>query len=213
MKKIDYLIEHYKNKKLEIKERLGEFRDVLNQPDERVFAELAFCICTPQSKAMTCWNAVSSLVKNDFLFDGDKNRIRPFLNSVRFGNNKAGYIVEARNFFSEDGKIKIKDKIRGFKNVFELREWLVENVKGFGFKEASHFLRNIGLGETLAILDRHVLKNLREYEIIKEIPKTLTRKNYLEIENKMRDFSEKIKIRVDELDLLLWSEETGKIFK
>ena len=27
------------------------------------------------------------------------------------------------------------------------------------YKEASHFLRNIGFGENIAILDRHILKN------------------------------------------------------
>ena len=58
----------YKTKEKEIKERLREFQDVLNQSDERVFAELAFCICTPQSKATVCWNAISSLMKNNLLY-------------------------------------------------------------------------------------------------------------------------------------------------
>jgi len=80
-------------------------------------------------------------------------------------------------------------------------------------KEATHFLRNIGLGKDLAILDRHILKNLNYYGVINELPKTLTKKKYLEIEDKMKKFSEEIKIPIDELDLLFWSEETGKIFK
>jgi len=207
------LIELYKIKKDEIKKRLKEFQNILNESDEKIFAELAFCVCTPQSKATICWNAISSLIKNDLLFKGDAEKIRPFLNTVRFGNNKAKYIVEARNFFTENGKLKIKEKIQEFKNIFELREWLVENVKGLGFKEASHFLRNMGLGENLAILDRHILKNLKEYEVIKEIPRALTSKIYLEIEKKMKEFSKKINTPMSELDLLFWSKETGKIFK
>jgi len=67
------------------------------------------------------------------------------LKSVRFSDSKAKYIVEARDMFSNDGKLQLKSRISSFYNPFELREWLVENVKGLGYKEASHFLRNIGL--------------------------------------------------------------------
>ncbi|MCP8310628.1 MAG: hypothetical protein L6N94_03925, partial [Candidatus Methylarchaceae archaeon HK01M] len=88
-----------------------------------------------------------------------------------------------------------------------------ENVMGMGMKEASHFLRNIGLGEGLAILDRHILKNLRDYDVINQIPKSITKKVYIDIEDKMREFSKRIDIPMDELDLLFWSEETGMIFK
>ena len=94
-----------------------------------------------------------------------------------------------------------------------MREFLVNNVKGFGMKEASHFMRNIGLGKDLAILDRHILKNLKLYGVVDEIPNSLTQKKYLNIEAKFREFSEKIQIPMDELDLLFWSEETGEIFK
>ena len=94
-----------------------------------------------------------------------------------------------------------------------MREWLVSNLKGIGYKEASHFLRNIGMGKNIAILDRHILKNLQKHGAIKEIPKSLTPKKYVEIENQMRDFSRKVKIPMEEIDLLFWSEETGEVFK
>jgi N-glycosylase/DNA lyase len=95
-----------------------------------------------------------------------------------------------------------------------LREWLVKNVKGIGMKEAGHFIRNMGLSNNqLAILDVHILKNLKEFGIIEKIPKSLTKKEYLKIEDRMREFSKKIGIPLDELDLLLWSKETGFIFK
>jgi N-glycosylase/DNA lyase len=139
--------------------------------------------------------------------------IRPFLNTVRFADNKAKYIIEAREFFTENEKLKIKEKILSFPDVLKLRDWLVENVKGLGMKESSHFLRNIGLGSELAILDVHVMDNLEEYGVIEEIPKTLTKKCYLEIEKKMKEFSKLVGIPMDELDLLFWSEETGIIFK
>ena len=203
----------YELKKDEFKKRLLEFREVLDQSEERIFTELAFCLCTPQSKATQCWKAVSSLAGNNLLFTGNESQIKPFLNVVRFGDTKAKHIVAARNLFSQNGKISLKDKLSSFNNSYEAREWLVENVMGFGMKEASHFLRNIGFATELAILDRHILKNLHAHKAIEEIPKTLTEKKYLEIENKMKEFSQKIGIPLEELDLLFWSEETGMIFK
>ncbi len=99
------------------------------------------------------------------------------------------------------------------KNVFSKREWLVKDVKGIGYKEASHFLRNIGFGKQIAILDRHILKNLKLYGVIGDIPKMLSRKKYFEIEKKMMDFSKEIEIPMSHLDLLFWYKETGEIFK
>jgi N-glycosylase/DNA lyase len=82
-----------------------------------------------------------------------------------------------------------------------------------GYKEASHFLRNIGFADDLAILDRHILKNLKIFGIIEEIPKSLSKKKYLEIEEKMRNLANEVNIPVSHLDLLFWSKETGEIFK
>jgi len=204
----------YESKKREIKKRLEDFGMMIDQPEEKIFAELSFCLCTPQSKAILCDAAVKSLENNRMLFAGNARQIRPFMNSVRFADNKADYIVEAREKFADnDNELKIKEKIKSFTNPSEAREWLVQNVKGLGMKEATHFLRNIGLSGNLAILDRHILKNLQRYGAIKELPKTLTRKKYLEIEEAMQKFADEIKIPTDELDLLFWSEETGKIFK
>ena len=97
-------------------------------------------------------------------------------------------------------------------SAYELREWLVKNVKGLGYKEASHLLRNIGY-RNLAILDRHILRNLVRVGVLKQIPKSISRLNYLETEKKFLGYSKKINIPMDELDLLFWSMETGEILK
>lgn len=215
MKPADDILKIYKIKKNEIRKRLGEFKDTLNQSDEKVFGELIFCLMTPQSKATTAWNAVQSLERNNLLLNGTVEQIKPFLQAVRFGNNKSGYLVGARKLFTENGRINIKDKLFKIKtDPILLREWLLKNVKGLGMKESSHFIRNIGLSNSqLAILDVHILKALKEFDLIEDIPKYLTKRIYLEIENKMKKFADKIDITLDELDLLLWSRETGIIFK
>ncbi len=213
MHPIEELKQKYEKREIEIQNRLKEFSTLLNESDERIFSELAFCLCTPQSKATSAWRAIDSLTKNNLLFVGTSEQIKPFLNSVRFNENKSKYIEQARKFFSNGNKLNVKNILLQKKNPTEIREFLVENVNGFGMKEASHFLRNIGLGENLAILDVHILKNLHDYGVIEKIPKTLTKKTYLEIEKKMEKFSEQIGIPLAELDLLFWSEETGFIFK
>lgn len=211
--KVGALQSLYRERKDEIQKRLSEFREVMKWSDEDVFGELAFCLLTPQSSAKVCWDAVTKLKQQSLLLNGKPNQLESVLTQVRFGESKARYIVEARDMFTNDGKIQIKPRIQSFYNPFELREWLVENVKGLGYKEASHFLRNIGLGESFAILDRHILRNLANLGVIPEIPVSLTKKRYLEIEERLRRFAAEIGIPMADLDLLLWSKETGWIFK
>ena len=206
------LFAHYKKNKGSIKNRLKDFGDNYKKGDKHVFSELCFCLLTPQAEAVECNKAIKKLKKARLLFEGQPKTISPYLKAARFLNKKAEFIVNARSLFKKNGCFCIKDYIDE-KNILKTREWFVENIKGMGYKEASHFLRNIGFGKDLAILDVHILKNLKAYGVIKEIPKSLTKNEYLKIENKLRDFCDKIKIPMDELDLLLWSKETGFIFK
>jgi len=89
----------------------------------------------------------------------------------------------------------------------------VRDIDGFGYKEASHFLRNIGRGEGLAILDRHVLRNLRRHGVLRSVPDSLARRRYLEIEEKVQRFARDVRISMAALDLVFWSRETGEVFK
>jgi len=194
------LIDEYKKKKKEIKKRLKELKK--DSAEDR-FIELCFCLCTPMSKAEKVYEKVNEKNRS-FLLNASYKELSSFLRKVcRFHKKKAKYIVEARE------KIDLLDKIP--KDAYEARDFLVKNIKGLGYKEASHFLRNIGY-RNIAILDRHIINSLRELGInSKEPPKT--RKKYLEIEKEMKKFSKKIGISIDELDLLLWSMKTGKILK
>jgi N-glycosylase/DNA lyase len=199
----------------DIKSRLNEFKEVWEKGNDKdIFTELAFCLLTPQSKAKSCDYAVNILKDKDLLFKGNKTQIGKVLRGcVRFHNTKAKNILSARKEFAKEGSIFIKPAIAQFKDPEEAREWLVSSIKGMGYKEASHFLRNIGMGEDLAILDRHILKNLKLLCVISEIPSSLSRKKYLEIEKQMRTFAENVKIPMSHLDLLLWYKETKEIFK
>jgi N-glycosylase/DNA lyase len=212
---IKELKELYLSIKNKIRSRLNDFKRIWKTGNEEdIFTELVFCILTPQSKAKSCDDAVGCLLERDLLLKGNKSQIAKELRGkVRFHNTKAKNIVEVRKLFSERGKLSIKKQIARFNNARETREWLVENIKGLGYKEASHFLRNIGKGENLAILDRHILKNLELLGVIEGIPTSLSKKKYLEIEKRMKEFAENVKIPMSHLDLLLWYKETGEVFK
>jgi N-glycosylase/DNA lyase len=208
------LVDSYRKIRPRIKERLAEFRKLHKDTDESIFAELCFCILTANANALMCDKAIKELKSEGLLLRGGASRIKPKLKGrVRFHNKKTDFIVLARNLFKKARGLCIKERL-DFKNIMATRDWLVENIKGYGYKESSHFLRNIGLGGDIAILDRHILKNLNKYGVIPRVPDSVgSRKVYMEIEDRMRRFSKRIGIPMDELDLLFWSLQTGFIFK
>jgi N-glycosylase/DNA lyase len=208
------LLDAYRKIKPDIKKRLSEFRSIHKADEERVFSELCFCILTANANALMCDKAISELKDTGLLMRGSACQIKPKLRGrVRFHNKKADFIVRARDLFKQGGRLSVKERL-DLKDIIATREWLVENIKGYGYKEASHFLRNIGLGRDIAILDRHILKNLNKYKVIGKVPDSVgSRKIYLTIEEKMRVFSRRIGIPMEDLDLLFWSLQTGFIFK
>ena len=193
-------------KRSAIQTRLAEFAHVSR---DNLFYELAYCLLTPQSSAVNAGKAVRLLEECNFFGEGVDPE--PLLHQkdfyIRFHKTKAKNLLKAREQFPA-----IRQHCSNGITSFELREWLITNVRGLGRKEASHFLRNIG-HRNLAILDRHILKNLVRVGVLARLPKTLTTKVYLNTESKFLKFSEKIGIPMDELDLLFWSMETGEILK
>lgn len=199
---LDLHIEYNKRKK-EIKSRLKDFKTIKG---DNTFYELCFCILTPQSSGFRADYCIQELKKLNFL-NKDINPLPILKKKIRFHNNKTKYLLELKNNYP-----KILNKLKKEKDINKLRSWFLENIKGYGLKEVAHSLRNLGY-ENLAILDRHILRNLKKYNVIKEIPKSLTDKRYMDVESKFKKFSKKVNIPLDELDLLFWATETGKVFK
>ena len=204
----------YNSKKKEIGQRLEEFSRIWKEgTDKDIFAELVFCILTPQANGKSCWAAVENMIRKNILYKGEFHQILKEIKGARFIYKKSAYIIEAREKFLGDDKVSVRTIISRINDSHRARDWLVNNLKGIGYKEASHLLRNIGFEGNLAILDRHILKNLHYYEVVNELPSSLSRKRYLEIEGKMTKFSKSVNIPMDHLDLLFWYKETGRIFK
>ena len=199
--------------KPEIDKRLKSFEQIRNTAGQKeLFIELAFCLLTPQSGARRCWTAIEKLLDKNLLFDGTAAEISDELNIVRFRNNKASYIVEARKKFL-DGQNSLRELLDSETSIQEKRIRLVRDVKGYGMKEASHFLRNTGFGQDIAILDRHILRNMERFGLIEKIPASITGKKYIELEQILSGFSSKTGIPMQYMDFILWYKETGDIFK
>jgi N-glycosylase/DNA lyase len=150
-----------------------------------------------------------------FLQNGSYEELSGALSGVhRYPFARAGYIVASRDFLREHCGLRLRDKLESFDDDLERRDWLVreKRIKGLGYKEASHFLRNIGL-KGYAILDKHILRSLAELKIIDDPKPPGTRAKYLSIERQLKEFARRLEIDFDEMDLVLWSLKTGEILK
>ncbi len=199
-----------------IDKRLKEFAAFKNKPTDAWFSELCFCLLTANSKAKTALNIQNELGAKGF-YGLSQKEIRDCIkrNKHRFHNNKSKFIVNAREHFD------IKDKISSMMNITQnntaisqkiVREWLVKNIKGLGYKESSHYLRNTG-HFNLAILDRHVLNLMVENNLLQEKPKSLNRARYLDIEQKLEKVADRLQMSQAELDMYLWYMKTGEVLK
>jgi N-glycosylase/DNA lyase len=195
---VNKLLEFYKQKKDEIK----KFISTCNyNDDECLFGELCFCILTPQSRAKNCREAINKLKNDKKLFIASLEELRKYLKNVRFPKTKAERIIEARERLHE-----LKSMLNS--KPEEFREWLMENINGLGQKESAHFMRNIGF-KGLPIIDIHIQNFLKKVGKYKE-EGSLTKKRYMNLEEKFLELSKELKIPPEELDIAIWLYQSGE---
>ena len=190
-----------------VNRRMSEFLGLGKKDDKAWFSELSFCILTANSTAKLGIKIQSDLDPHGFLLLPHSTLTAEFKRAGhRFYNKRAEFIVNARKFRN------IKEIATKFPGEQAARDWLAKNVDGIGYKEASHFLRNVGYSD-VAILDRHILALVREHGLLGQAPRTLTRKRYLAVEEKLRELAQKVGLSLAKLDLYLWYLKTGEILK
>ena len=198
----------------EIRARLGEFESIwADEPDERLWEEMVFCFFTGGCSARMGMRSIEAV--RPLLLTGTHDELmNALVGRHRYPRARSGYIVASREFLQAHCGLELRGKLASFENHLERRDWLVKEkrIKGLGYKEASHYLRNIGL-KGYAILDKHILRSLTELEIIDDPTPPNTRSKYLATEEKLKNLAETTKIDFDELDLVLWSMKTGEILK
>jgi len=132
----------------------------------------------------------------------------------RFPNARPAYVVSTRSYLQKSISMRLRDRLNELSDPFDRRDWLAREpqIKGLGYKEASHFLRNVGF-KGYGILDKHIVRSLSELGVIDSPKPPAGRDRYLAIEARMREFAQEVQIDFDELDLVLWSMKTGEILK
>ena len=193
-----------------VESRIDEFLEVNKKDTYTWFEELTYCLLTAYSSAERGQLCVDALCDCGALLDGEIGEVAETLRlqGHRFAVRRAEYIVEARKLAPD-----LKRTIEGFSNARDARKWLVENVKGLGWKESSHFLRNVGYFD-VAILDRHIVSNMREHGLIQDDGKKgLTKRRYLEYERLLEYVAERVNMTLGKMDLYLWYRKTGKVLK
>ena len=186
--------------------RIQEFRKISEKSTNEILKELYFCILTANFNAEKCIRIQEEIDDGLLTFPESKLAKELKKSGHRFPNIRAKYIVEARMHEESINRIILSSG-----DEQEQRDWLVKNIKGIGYKEASHFLRNVGFTD-LAIIDFHIIDLLTGLGLIQK-PKNLGKKKYLEIEKLLRNASRKLNMNLAELDLYMWYAETGKILK
>jgi N-glycosylase/DNA lyase len=198
----------------DIRRRLSEFRDVWREgSDARLWEELVYCIFTAGASARMGLRSVEAV--RALLAEGAEEELARALGGVhRYPNSRSGYIVVTRDYLREDCGMRLRERLLSFEDPLARRDWLARErrIKGLGYKEASHYLRNIGFSG-YAILDKHILRSLFELGVLESSTPPTTRGRYLAIEESLRRFAETLAIDFDELDLVLWSMKTGEILK
>lgn len=193
-----------------VEERMKEFRTVHEMDSFKWYEELVYCLLTAFGSALMGQKCVNALCCDNILIEGTEDEIRACLVETghRFPNKRAEFVYATQRLAPT-----IKETIQGFEDSKKAREWLVKNIKGFGWKEASHYLRNVGYFD-LAIIDRHIMNNLREYQIIEIEPtKGLTKKKYLAVEKILDLVADEVGLQLGEMDLYMWYRKTGKVLK
>src|SRR5437762_3931950 len=213
---VDRLRVTYLAPRNEIRARLSEFTEVSHTAsDARLWEEMVFCIFTAGASAKMGLRSVEAL--RPLLQSGAHQEMTSALVAAgahRFPNARPGYVIVTRNYLRESCSMRLRERLLSYRSPIERRDWLAQDprIKGLGYKEASHYLRNIGF-KGYGILDKHIVRSLYELKVIDSPKPPTSRGKYLETEGKMRQFAKRTRINFDELDLLLWSMKTGEILK
>lgn len=212
---LDEMQKSYAGKRAAICARLEEFAEIGRASnDRRLFEELVYCIFTAGASARMGLNSILR-VRRHLLSASHSQLENLLIGAHRYPRARSGYVVHTRNYLKRECGLRIREKLAQFGGDDEARrDFFARNpgIKGIGYKEASHYLRNIGY-RGYAILDKHILRTLHECGVIDSPDPPATKKKYIVVEEQMRKFAVEIRINFDELDLLLWSNKTGEILK
>jgi N-glycosylase/DNA lyase len=192
--------------------------------EKQLWEELCICILSSNVPYELALSAFYHLHENRFL-DVDRIMADPCLSrkikselsrriyepkrrdgtfrKYRFPNVRASDIAKAAiTLYRENSGLY--GLLRNFRSEKEARSFLASNVSGVGLKEASHFLRNIGYSESLAIVDTHVISFLVDIGELSDKVTTVTPAVYMKIEKILVDLCGNLGLNISFFDKAIW---------
>jgi len=131
--------------------------------------------------------------------NGEERKVR-----IRFKNRLASLLTTTLKSMSAQGQ-SFRKILRSSISAQEARGDLIEQVWGFGPKQASLFLRRVGYCTDLAVLDTHIVDYLRVAKGIDPKPSALSRlSGYEPIEAEFKIVAKGFGYSVGCVDLAMW---------
>lgn len=140
----------------------------------------------------------SELCKKQFSPNLKNGKCRAY----RFPYSKSSILAKAGNWLRMSCNFHLEELFINESRSRENRLSLLM-CPGFGYKSASWFLRNIGMGNDLAILDVHVYRTLKDFRLIPE--QLIIPNNYMEIEENYCQACNLIGAKTETMDLIIWT--------
>ena len=171
-----------------------------------IFSEACFCILTANFRAdrsILMQRALGMELCKDGTYEQIYNILQKY--GHRFARQRTDRILALRE------KRDLIFNIVKMQDPIEARKILVKEVNGYGLKEASHFLRNIGFFD-VAIIDRHIFRFLIDQGLIPN-QRTITSKLYLQAEHVLQGIAKSLNISLGELDLYIFYHQTKQVLK
>ena len=178
---LKYFYEEYDNS------RQGEIQSESNHNPKEIFEQAVYCFLTPATKSDSADYTYQELFKDDFFYHANLEELTFYLRKppyIRFHNQKSARLLLWQQEGMKHVALMMKEQ-----NASDKRNYIVKNVKGMNYKEATHFLRNIGVSDNLVILDRHILNFMKDMGILSHTEDmNKLSKNYLLWEQLFIDF-------------------------
>jgi len=201
----------------DIQERLNR-RIALDE--RRLWWELSSCILSSQVPYPLSTAAANAIDNDGILHDKRTStakrakRLEELLSTplevegkqraYRFPVARARQLAAAHDVVM-DTKGSLGELIHNLETASETRSWFVKHVSGIGPKQASMFLRNVGVSYELAILDRHVLNYMTKLGMYSgENYSISSLSQYRRHEDTLKKHAEDLNCPVGLLDWAIW---------
>jgi N-glycosylase/DNA lyase len=173
-----------------------------------IWQKLAFCILSSNSRYEAALSAHQSLFASPNLFRSANidleelcSDILSRISGIRFARKRSQYLASSWQTLNK----YYPDLVSLFSSEEDenvIRQFVVSIFQGIGMKQASMFLRDIGVSRNLAIVDVHILRFIHEHAGVKYNPAKMS--EYIMAEKYLIEVAEAHKTSLASFDIALW---------